>query len=426
MERTRYQRRIQGANPESLATMNPAPEAADGPPAPKRLLVVCYSFPPANHVASMRGVRIGRAFADDGWEVHILKASRTGSPRDLQVDQTGFHIHEYRPNWLSRALDRRWPRRSLASLAMMALRRAILPDQSWLLWQSLASATRKLGGFGQFDCVISSAFPFVLHEFCRRRRMSGEQFLWIADTRDMWSGSPNRRSLVPARIERNIERRVFRSCDHATFASETTARVYSDRYGIDATVVLNGYGGEVPRAASAPVARSARTMLVHTGILQSGRRNLDPLVEALDGIDAQLLLAGFDSNAIAAQLNRSGVGVPIAALGQIGRPEALRLQSEADFLIVATENSDFHATYTPAKLIEYAFAGKPVIALARENSDVARLVERHRLGVATFDPAKLRRFIMATIANGWPGAVDLDDLTAGHQFGKFVALAQKA
>ncbi|HET9810616.1 MAG TPA: hypothetical protein VFP53_02835, partial [Sphingomicrobium sp.] len=71
------------------------------------------------------------------------------------------------------------------------------------------------------------------------------------------------------------------------------------------------------------------------------------------------------------------------------------------------------------------FRNKPIIAIAREDSDAGRLIRRHNLGIASFDPAKIGAFIEAVDNSGWPGARDLEELTADSQFARFVDLAEQ-
>jgi hypothetical protein len=377
----------------------------------------------------MRPVRIGHAFLKRGWDVHVLKSEFGHSPYTLPVDTSEFRVSSYHPNRISRVITQAPVKRSAGSVLLSLARRLVPPDHSWLMWKPIMKAIDELGGLGQFDCVVSTAFPFVLHDVCRARKQRGERFAWVADSRDMWAGSPYRRpQLIPNSYLRRVEARVFSRCDLATFASETTARIYARRHGIETMVVLNGVETSPPAAAETggrPLRR-----FVHTGGLYGGQRDLRPLLDALGQVAAQnghecaLVLAGQDSRAVSAAWPEKP-GVRVEALGLVSRGAAARLQSEADALVLAMADTDFDATYTPAKLFEYAFAGRPIIALAREDSDVGRLVERHRLGVASFDPGRIARFIAAAERGEWRGAHNVHELTADAQFGTLVDAVER-
>jgi hypothetical protein len=398
--------------------------------AARRVLVLCHAFPPANHVSSMRPVRIGNAFRKRGWDVHVLKSGFGHSPRTLSVDTSAFRITSYDPHAISRIITEAPVNRSARSLLLSFARRLVPPDHSWLMWKPIMKAIDELGGLGQFDCVVSTAFPFVLHDICRARKARGERFAWVADSRDMWAGSPYRRpQVIPTSYLRRVEARVFAACDLATFASETTARIYASRHRMEAMVVLNGVESPPP-SATAQTPGGLLKRFVHTGGLYGGQRDLRPLLDALGQVAAQdereceLVLAGQDSRAVAGTWPETP-GVQVEALGLVSREAAARLQSEADALVLAMADTDFDATYTPAKLFEYAFADKPIVALAREESDVGRLVERHRLGVASFDPGKIVRFIAAAEKGEWTGAHNVHELTADAQFGTLVDAVER-
>lgn len=399
--------------------------------AARKLLVLCHSFPPTNHVSSMRPVRIGNAFHKRGWDVQVLKAAAFGhSPDTLLADTSAFRISSYHPNNISRIITQAPVERSAKSLLLSFARRLIPPDHSWLMWKPIMKAIDELGGLGQFDCVVSTSYPFVLHDVCRARKQRGERFAWVADNRDMWAGSPYRRpQLIPNSYLLGVEARVFSACDLATFASETTARIYASRHGIETMVVLNGVEASAPAAAGREASGPLRRF-VHTGGLYGGQRDLRPLLDALGQVAAQsgheceLVLAGQDSRAVSEAWPEMP-GVRVEALGLVSREAAARLQGDAAALVLAMADTDFDATYTPAKLFEYAFAGKPIIALAREASDVGRLVQRHRLGVASFDPRKIVRFIAAAEQGEWRGAHNVHQLTAEAQFGTLVDAVER-
>lgn len=370
----------------------------------------------------MRGLRIGRAFQSAGWEVDILKASTTGQPRGLEADISGLRIHSYVPTKLTIFLGRHTGLSRAGHLFRAAMRRLFYPDHTWLLRKPIERAIDRIGGLDQYDCVVSSSFPFVLHDVCRRRKERGEKFAWIADNRDMWAGWPFQGpKLIPERMLMDVERKVLSRCDLAAFASETTAATYAERYGIRTMTVLNGVEADLP--AGKPVRPKAPLRFVHTGSLFRGTRDLTPLMKAIGSLPAELALAGEDLERSTAAVRR-GFDTPVQLLGLVSRKESFALQKSADFLVLALGGSPYDATYTPAKLFEYAFAGKPIIALVRPNSDVGRTIARYHLGIASLEPEAIRSFVTSVQREGWTPPDKLDELSASAQFSKFPDAAE--
>ena len=389
----------------------------------RRVLVLCYSFPPANAVAAMRGVRIARAFRDRGWEVDVLKASATGQPAGLEVDTSGFRIHSYVPRRISLFLGRYADLGKAAHLFRAGLRRLFYPDHTWLLRKPIEREIDAFGGLDQFDCVVSSSFPFVLHDICRRRLERGERFAWIADNRDMWAGWPFKGPmLVPKRMLMKVERKVLSRCDLATFASQATAAEYARRYGIRTMVVLNGVEARPPERKHIRV--TPPLTFVHTGSLFRGQRDLAPLMTAIRSMDAEVVLAGEDLERSTETIRRD-FATPVSLRGYLSREESMALQKSANFLVLALSGSAYDATYTPAKLFEYAFAGKPIVALVPANSDVGRTIAQYDLGIASLDPGEIRGFIDAIASDGWQSSAKLEELTATAQFGQFADAADE-
>ena len=370
----------------------------------------------------MRGLRIGRAFQRRGWDVDILKASTTGQPAGLNADTSGFRIHSYVPKKLTLFLGRHADVSKAGHWLRAALRRLFYPDHTWLLRKPVERAVDAIGGLEQYDCVVSSSFPFVLHDVCRRRKQRGEKFAWIADNRDMWAGWPyNGPTLVPQSMLMRVERRALTKSDLATFASETTAEVYTARHGIRTLTVLNGVEADPPLAE--PFRPTPPFRFVHTGSLFRGTRDLAPLMRAISSLPAELVLAGEDLERSTEAIRRD-FDTPVQLLGMVSRDESIALQKNADFLVLALNGSAYDATYTPAKLFEYAFAGKPIIALVEPDSDVGRTIARHELGIASLDPEAVRSFVTAVARDGWNPGAALGELTAEAQFSKFVDAAE--
>ena len=76
-------------------------------------------------------------------------------------------------------------------------------------------------------------------------------------------------------------------------------------------------------------------------------------------------------------IDRSGVGDRFEHLGTLDRPAALQLQRSADVLVLLTSRNSSEST---AKLFEYLFSGRPIIALA-EGNEAARIVRETNTGV---------------------------------------------
>jgi glycosyltransferase involved in cell wall biosynthesis len=158
--------------------------------------------------------------------------------------------------------------------------------------------------------------------------------------------------------------------------------------------VSNGFDPDVQPAA--PMAGDDGALrLVHTGTL-SGPRGRDPrpLLEALRAHNAdggpkiRLLLAGRPSVEDERLIAQAGLGDALRHLGLLDRPATLRLQRDADALLLLTGT---HRSEATGKLFEYLASGRPILAVARDN-EAARIVRETGTGetVDGADPAALR------------------------------------
>jgi glycosyltransferase involved in cell wall biosynthesis len=220
---------------------------------------------------------------------------------------------------------------------------------------------------------------------------------WIADLRDGWAFErflPDFPTAAQRSLNGALERRSLGAADVVTAATRPIADDLRARLGIAAEHVPNAWDPDLDANLPAPGGGRAngQLRLVHTGRMR-GSWGRDPGA-LLDGLRRlleeqptlrerlRLVVAGALDPGDARLIERYGLGDVVTAVGQLPRAEALRLQRDADALVLVTSR---HAGEATGKLFEYLAAGRPILALAAGN-EAARIVEETRTGVAV-DPA---------------------------------------
>jgi glycosyltransferase involved in cell wall biosynthesis len=270
------------------------------------------------------------------------------------------------------------------------LAQLVVPDTALLTWLPyLVPSALRLARRERFDCVITTSGPESVH-------LAGlalaPRAAWIADLRDGW-GFETLHSWptgVQARLDAALERRVARRADLMTAVSEPMAADLRDRLGADAHTVTNGFDPEEvpPRTGSHQLLDPLKRTLVHTGRMASSQRSPAPLLDAVRllrsrGSAAARLLEVVFAGPVTAEERRLLEAPDLAGVvrhvGNLDREDALRLQREADGLLLLTAGT--RRGEATGKLFEYLGAERPILVLG-DQSEAARIVREADAGVA--------------------------------------------
>jgi glycosyltransferase involved in cell wall biosynthesis len=383
----------------------------------RRLLLMCYFYPPLAGGGVHRVLGFTRWLPENGWDCTVVCAG----PEDYWVrDETlvgrippGTEVIRVPGGsalsaWLRlmRGRDRAAGTATSAadagpgtagrrSGAVFGGLRAL---SDWLLLpDSYAGWARRARGVaagrlarGDISAVLSTSPPDSVHlaalPLARRFGLP-----WVADFRDPWIGLHFRQPPTGwhAARQRELERRVLTGADLVVAASRTHADdLEGDAAARPRNVVHlpNGYEPEaVAPAASAP-GHTPRD-LQHFTMAFSGTLSLMPDVEVLFEALHQLLarrpearrrirvrLAGpfdtdYEDRAVA--LGLKGI---VEFTGPLAHGEARALQRAAELLLLWKPRG--YRTMVPGKTYEYLDAGRPILALLDEDDEAARLVRR--------------------------------------------------
>jgi glycosyltransferase involved in cell wall biosynthesis len=359
---------------------------------PRRILVVLYHFPPASSVGATRWQAHAKYLRRLGHEVTILTTNALGSEPDDEENGVVRAPDVVANPAVRRLLGRSpTPRAGTApgdeKAAPSPVVRLAVPDPTAPSWAvSAAAVARRLVRERRIDCVVTSSPPESAHlvGLALRGRVP-----WIADFRDGWtfeSIRPRFYTGLQHRLDAWLEARVVSRADRVLAVSEPIAADFRERLGVDAVHLPNAWDPELAGESAGPVPEvdPNRVTLVHTGALTGAwGRDPGPLLDALRELgDARLdvVLAGPESEA--ALVPRHGLEGIARHVGRLPRPAALALQRQADALLLVTSPHSGEAT---GKLAEYIGAGRPIVALAKDN-EAARIVEETGTGL-TVDPA---------------------------------------
>lgn len=405
----------------------------------RNLLLMSYCFPPANIIGAVRPYQIARYYHRHGWSVSVVSVI-DGSIDDSDMsDISGISSSRLRVpqfiSWLNTVKEYTGALGKLKTLFLRALkfllRSSIFPEHFILLRKTYINEALLLARHKKFDLLISSALPFTVHSAARRVARELD-IPWVADNRDLWASSPYRKTLPIWRIfDRYYERSILAEANLVLGVSQGMVTYYRDEYRFNRVLlVMNGYSAASSLLPMSTNRNDGRVEIVYGGILYNGVRDPAPLMQAINSDSflkscVTVRFFGAESD----QVNRLAENFrdcSIESYARVSKAEISKIYQKASLLLVIIGDSDFENGVMTGKFFEYLSQGKPVIALASEESELARVINDFGLGLATRTPERIATFLRKYCYGATPTQIKLPlELSIDYQLSNLMQASEK-
>ena len=394
---------------------------------PLHVLLVSYWFPPVNIIGAVRMGKFAKYLHEAGHEVRVLAAAAPSSasvgmvlsnrlPLEIPEEQVarvaGWNVDEIldpfisvlrrlrRGDFQSRRRDgaivrqttKAVPRKSAWAKHYYALLR--IPDAraGWI--RAASEAGRDIVRKWQPDIVIGSAPPNSTLIVAKRiAHACGAP--WIAELRDLWADNsyydePGWRLC----LDRRLERRVLITAAGLATVTPIWADSLRRKYQQPVACIVNGYAEEDFPPEPRTTAAGQVVSIVYTGSIYAGYRDPTPLFRALEllGMDRKDVAVHLygpdldDAGSILETADSMGVHDRIFIHDRVSYKQSLAIQKSADVLLLLQWNNVKDAGNIPAKFFEYIGAGRPILLIGYEGSNLADMIRERRAGLVSNDP----------------------------------------
>jgi hypothetical protein len=333
----------------------------------RRVLLISYYFPPSAAVGGLRILGFVQHLPKFGWNTAVVAPSWLpfepsdptlvpGIPLETPVFGSPYPVPPF-----NKPL-RLW-----------------FPYLVWLPagWQ----ATRRAMAALKPDVILTSGPPHCLHLLGLAVKIRKRRIPWIVDFRDPWVH--DRCQVWPHSQsgwgEKSLEKVVLRMADaiilNTPQACQSLQGAYP-AYATKMTFVMNGFDPTSPPGKVSPLLVPDRINIVHPGSVY-GSRNPGPFLDALKeclavptaGLPPLRVLFLGEELALALEAQKRGLEDQVHTIQAIPHAKALQVMEDADILLLL--DSPGRRRGVPAKLFEYLNAGRPILALAEPDGDVA-------------------------------------------------------
>ena len=363
----------------------------------RTILLVSYYAPPSGSTGARRPGHLSHFMTEQGHEVITITSSASFSgnigvscppttlpSRDLMM--SGL-------NWRRDQLD------AVANASPTATYRAnpsriaslFVPDPQSISWVPFAvREIRRIASKRTIDCIVTTSPPQSTHLTALLTKHLN--IPWVADFRDGWNFerlAPPSSLRVIAATDRAVESRVMRNADAIVAVTKPIADDIERRFSRHATVITNGFDPKEQRSGSMATENGMHERsVVYTGTIGAGARqqHLPPLLAGMAIANSELGTGFTNRLTFAGPLTPTeqqmiAESQPLAHhAGILGRDETLKLQRNADVLVVLI--GDDKPGVATGKIFEYLAAGRPILVVGERNV-AAMIVEQTGTGIAT-------------------------------------------
>jgi glycosyltransferase involved in cell wall biosynthesis len=389
--------------------------------------MIAFHYPPFQGSSGiLRTWNFSRYLERFGWRPTVLTATTSAYESVQQEGEGALQIPAHVPVRRAFGLD---------TARHFALRGRYpgwlaLPDR-WISWYPAALVRALVTIMRERPAAIWSTFPIATTHLVAHavHRLTG--IPWIADFRDSMTEAEYPSDSRKRAVYQGIERKVVQAATALVFTTESTRRMYRERYpAIPAErfhVIANGYDEESfalaeQKAAKVPGRPPETITLLHSGILYPSERDPRPLFKALAALKSArqihagrvrivLRASGHDA-LMSGMLQEYGIEDLVSLAPPVSYGAALTEMLSVDALLLMQAANSNHQI--PAKLYEYCRTGKPILALTDSRGDSAAVLRA--AGVDTIvdiaDAAAIERQIPEFLARVQAGTAP----TASREF----------
>lgn len=360
-----------------------------------KLLVLCSYFFPQNKIGAVRTTKFVKNLSRTGkYKITVVTAMPYGSacPAYEKTEQ-GVEVYRINTGKIAQLLHYKKEGAGAAQSSAAAVERKRISIKRMLIGcvfrfrlflegrAIYSGAKRLLSKKGKsFDVVFSTYNTEFGHNVARWYKKRHKDIKWIADFRDsVWIYSSLPKEIKKAR---RFAKKTADICDFITAVTDGILQTHSEDFGNrESKVVYNGYDAEDIKTGTPREDGVLR--MVYAGDLYSGKRDLSPIFKALhelgeqkriDLSNVEVVYAGNSGGVFLHQI-KDYKDVPYVNKGFVPREEALKMQRDAQMLILSSWCHKGDKQTLSGKFFEYLGSARPILCVLAGNESGSLLSE---------------------------------------------------
>lgn len=380
----------------------------------KRVLIITYYWPPSGGGGVQRWLKMSKYLARLGWKVYVYTpANPSVEEQDLLLEQevdesitiikrniiepySILNAFSGKKRKFSQGVVSHHDTRGLKERVLLWIREHFFIPDPRVFWVSPSiEFLKRFVQKEQLSLIVTSGPPHSMHLIgLGLKEHFRTDIRWISDFRDPWSKWDILDKIVKSDKVRSrhadLEKRVLTSSDLTLTVSETWAKEFGQLGAKKVEVITNGYDSE---DFTNQQLHYGPGTICHYGLLNEFR-NYEFLWEGLndllkEGVKVSLTLGGIVDDKVRRSLGcYPELTENITFNGYVSHDSVLKKYSESQILLLLSNNTDNNLGHLPGKFFEYVRSGRPILAVAKIDSDLSKYILQYHLG-EVLDPTQV-------------------------------------
>ncbi|MDI1235304.1 MAG: glycosyltransferase [bacterium] len=270
---------------------------------PEKLLIICYSFPPAPGIGGRRWAKFANYLHRSGLDIQVLSAQYNGSEKsewqkDILALEKDNRLNYFNPNYpgILQSVPENWIQKFKYHFELRVLKKRVrgnFYDRSSLCKKSLLTSVEKFVKQGYINIIISVG-PFYYSKYLLEIKKTHPQVKLFLDVRDPWTNNKTAFgywNLTKKRfaIEKQAETEVANGYDKIFTVADEMGDYFIKEYGLNKHKVItikNGF--DTADFAHVKLKKSEKNRLLFTGNLyQKAEKSFLILVDQLKKLKSE-------------------------------------------------------------------------------------------------------------------------------------------
>ncbi len=374
------------------------------------ILIVALFFPPENSIASHRPYSWLKYWSLAGHNVTVITTKKEYNDKTnlLTYDLSSYNIIEIPMNRVARKIrnqkiveggstksfnDENLLIKYLRKINKYLARKGInnncrFPDinDPWIFpaikWAKKQDMV--------WDVTVSTIGPYNTLAIGYEIKKQGLSKMLVADYRDLWSGHNIYRSLIPFKwVDKLLENYLLTKVDAVVTVSDGFSKYQKDKFNLKEVYTIHNGFDEDDFNFLEKTNNSKKISMVLTGTIYYPRQDPTIVFETIKEIgekgllnDFELTLVGNQPIEIQNMIKSYGISKWVNFAGFVPREKALKLQVNADALLLLENMDDKVDGVLPGKLFEYLRSGNPIWAVGTTDcQEVGRIILESNSGI---------------------------------------------
>jgi glycosyltransferase involved in cell wall biosynthesis len=387
----------------------------------KKILIITYYWPPSGGGGVQRWLKFVKYLPEFGWNPVVVaplnpeypvfdNSLESEIPEGLEViklpiwepygifkNLTGRKKEERVNNGLVFDKQKQKP---VEKFLLWFRGNVLIPDPRIFWVVPSVMRLKKIIQAGNFEAIVTTGPPQSIHLIGFRLKKI-YNIPWIADLRDPWSTFEQLEQFYPSELaikrQKRLERKTLSYADKIITVSSVWAAELEESTGKSVDLVSNGFDEEdvyPPSSSTHPY-----FTISHIGMINSYRNN-NAFWEALNEVCLEseqfrnrlrIYIAGIYDECFKQELsNYQELSGKLIFSGYVPHADVKFKYDEADVLLLLQNQKPNSLGHIPGKTFEYLATGKPILALADQDSDMARIIKSCGAGFVCHPADKIK------------------------------------